>query len=113
MSKLRNPEDCVQMSAVRALEISNAVLKTQYTTMVEDIKEVKVSVRNLSEKFDKFIDSVDDKYVSKVELNDKLTPIYDRIEVNKTAIGKVAEWIAKYGPSVAIMAYILFGKGLL
>lgn len=107
---MRNPEDCIQMQSVRALEISNAVLKTQYTTMVEDIKEVKISVMNLSEKFDKFVDVISDKYATKAEMENKLLPIYEKISINTTAIGKVADWIAKYGPVVAIITYILFGR---
>lgn len=113
MVKTRNPLDCVQAQTVRDLEITTAVLQTHYDTMVEDIKEVKISQKNLSVKMDSFIESADKKYVSKMELHDKLTPIYERIEINKTAIGKVADWIAKYGPVVIIVAWLLFGDKLL
>jgi hypothetical protein len=107
---LKSEANCVQREVVRSLEIDNAILKNNYNTMVDDIKEVKGSIKTLTQKMDDFINSVDDKYVSKTELKDKLLPIYDKIEVNKTSIAKIFDWIAKYGPVVAILAYIILGK---
>lgn len=116
MVKSRHTEDCTQRESIRSLEISQAVQKAHNDTMAAEIKEVKTSIKSLDGKFDAFIDAADKKYATKEEVKLQIAnlasidkSLIDEINSNKTSIAKLADWVAKYGPVVAIMAYILLG----
>lgn len=101
---------CIKEHELSLLQIDSAVLKTNFVTMAEEIREVKTTIKSIEGKLDKFIETADTKYVTKSELDLKLKPLKMEILDTKTGLAKLGDWVAKYGPVVAIMAYVLFGR---
>lgn len=80
-----------------------ALVESGLSSMKEDLIEIKLQLRT-------FIETADKKYATKEELTDKLAALKDTVSDTKSQLQKIGDVIAKWGPIIAIVAYILFGK---
>jgi predicted nuclease with TOPRIM domain len=80
-----------------------ALVESGLASMKEDLIEIKLQLRS-------FIETADKKYATKEELADKLSLIQDRVTETRSQLQKIGDVVAKWGPILAIVAYILFGK---
>jgi hypothetical protein len=75
-----------------------AVLGSDVQRMKEDIQEIKKDLKE-------FISTAEGRYATKQELNF----VREQLTETRSGLKGVTDWIAKWGPMIAIIAYIALG----
>lgn len=106
MSKKVAAHECIQAPVITNLRIETATLRQTTERMASDINEIKTEIKNISSKLDT---ELKDK-VSRDELAEKLLPLYKAIDVNKTNLSKLIDYIFKYGVPATILLLMIANK---
>jgi predicted nuclease with TOPRIM domain len=104
------------MKKMRTVHICSK--EAEIATMAEKLTQIEKKVDHINEKMDKFIDTADSKYATKHEVAESLKHLEETRTIalanlekdildNKTWIMIILDWIAKYGPILAIIAYVV------
>lgn len=94
---VKSRANCLQEDVVKKLQITSAVQQSNIDTMVKQIGEIKESVKDIDDKINHFIESADDKYATKKEVND----LKGLVNFNTNKLWLLSREVAQWGVMIA------------